>query len=137
VSDKEFEDHYLDVLQNIEYGIVQACRADPAILDAHVASALDGLIRLYQAETRGRSAPHLALSPLAQAVFDSAKTMCDWRLGRERLVDEQGIEPGLAMTPKTLDEIVACLKRVRRSVDVWTKKGGRQGYVNYVSQFIK
>ncbi len=133
----EFEDEYLDVLQNIEFGIVQACRADAAILDAHVASAVDGLIRLYQAEARGRSAPALSLSPSAQAVFGSAKTMCDWRLGRERIVNEQGIEPGLALTPKTLDEIIACLKRVRRSVDFWTRKGGRQGYVTYVSQFIQ
>jgi hypothetical protein len=126
MSAERFEDRYRDVLQNIEYGIVQACRADREILDAHVASALDGLIRSYQAEARGRGAPALRLSLQTQAVFDSARTMCEWRLGREHLLDQRGLEVGLEMTPKALDEIIACLKRIRR-----------QGYVNYIDEFIQ
>jgi hypothetical protein len=133
----EPEDEHLDVLQNIEFGIVQAYRAAPEVMDAHVASALEALIRVYQAEARGRAAPTLSLSPAAQAVFDSAKTMCDWRLGREHLVDEQGLEVPADNQPKTLNEIVICLKRLRRSVEFWTKKGGRQGYLKYVEQFLR
>ena len=36
----------------------------------------------------------------------------------------------------SLDEIVACLKRVRKSINRWTRTGGRQGYLTFVSQFV-
>lgn len=34
-------------------------------------------------------------------------------------------------------EIVACLKRLRKSVQFWTKSGGRQGYLNYIVEFLR
>ena len=36
----------------------------------------------------------------------------------------------------TVDEILACLKRLRTSVKRWTKDGGRQGYLTFVDEFI-
>ena len=38
--------------------------------------------------------------------------------------------------PVTRDEIIACLKRVRKSIHLWTREGGRQGYLTFVSRFI-
>jgi hypothetical protein len=38
--------------------------------------------------------------------------------------------------PITLDEMIACLKRVRRSVKRWTKEGGRRGYLDFVDGFF-
>lgn len=129
------EEEFRDVLQNIESAVVGVYRANPDLLDAHVDDALDGLLRLYQAEARGRATPNLRFSPSAQAVFTAAKAMCDWRLGRETLVNEEGVaqDPG---RPLTLDEMAACLKRLRRSVEFWTRKNGRQGYLRYVNFFL-
>lgn len=131
----EIADQYGDVLQNIEFAIAGVYRADPTLLDAHVDAALEGLLREYQAEGRGRPAPVLRLSPPAQAVYAAAKTMCDWRLGRETVVNEEGV----AQTPPralTLEEMSACLKRLRRSGETWTKRAGRQGYLNFINRFI-
>jgi len=36
----------------------------------------------------------------------------------------------------TLDEIVACLKRVRKSISGWTRRASRQGYLTFIDQFI-
>lgn len=36
----------------------------------------------------------------------------------------------------TEEKIVACLKRIKSSVKLWTKKGGRQGYLNFIEQHI-
>jgi hypothetical protein len=36
---------------------------------------------------------------------------------------------------KTVDEIILCLKRLRKSVKLWTTDYGRQGYLNYIAQF--
>jgi hypothetical protein len=37
----------------------------------------------------------------------------------------------------TAAELVLCLKRIRKSIDFWTKEGGRQGYLNYVSEYVR
>ena len=36
----------------------------------------------------------------------------------------------------SLEEIVAVLKRIRKSVRYWHKKAGRRGYLEYIDQFI-
>ena len=37
----------------------------------------------------------------------------------------------------TLDEVIACLKRIRSSIKLWTKDYGRQGYLHYVEQWFQ
>jgi hypothetical protein len=36
-----------------------------------------------------------------------------------------------------VDVIIACLKRIRKSVEKWNKQGGRQGYLTFVEQFVR
>lgn len=44
----------------------------------------------------------------------------------------------IKLAPLTLSDMVACIKRVRRSLKFWSgKHGGVQGYLNYISHFIK
>jgi hypothetical protein len=38
--------------------------------------------------------------------------------------------------PKTLDEIVACLKKLHNSARKWNKSGGRRGYLDFVVKYI-
>ncbi len=133
---ESFEDEYLDVLQNVEAGIMQVFREHPEMTDAEALQAVEGALRLYQAEVKKRNPPALRFSPLAQEAFDAVKAMCDWRLGRGELVDDSGRAVDLGITPKTMDEIIACLKRIRRSIELWNKRGGRQGYLIYVDDFI-
>ena len=37
----------------------------------------------------------------------------------------------------TVAAILACLRKVRRSVDKWNKRGGPQGYLQFVQQYIR
>lgn len=149
----EFFEQYGDVLQNIEFAIIQVFRAQPELTDYNVEKALSGLIRVYQAQVLERAAPNLRLRDIEQAVFDAVQHMCEWRLGHSDLAlpdpttddstDENAViavrEPVDDMPdiePLTTQEIVACLKRIRKSVNFWTKSGGRQGYLEYVEQFL-
>ena len=132
-----FEQQYEDVLQNIEFAIVGAYRENPDITDWSVEAALDALIRAYQAEASGHSVPAPRLSELERTLYDRVLAMCEWRLGREQLLVEQGQPAPPEIVPKTLDEIVACLKRVRTSVKRWHKSGGRRGYLDFVGQYIR
>jgi hypothetical protein len=129
-----FEDEYLDVLQNIEFSIVSVYRRHPELIDYDVEQALRALLLEYQDQQRNRLAREPRLDALAQQVYEGVRQMCEWRLGRESL-DTNNVIPATS-SPLTLDEVVACLKRIRKSVQRWKKEDGRQGYLQFVDGFI-
>ncbi len=63
--------------------------------------------------------------------------MCEMRLGRDSMRDKKGKEVKLDMKPITVEEIIACLKRIRKSVEGWYKRGGRRGYYEFIRQFVQ
>jgi len=138
LSSREVEEKYTDVLQNIEAAIVGIYRKHSEMVDWDVQKAVEGLIRNYQAESSGRPAPELTLKPLSREVYDRARSMCEWRLGRIQLQakSKKGKFVDMPMEPITIDEIVACLKRIQRSIEKWGRRSGQQGYLQFVSQFI-
>jgi len=132
---EKFEDQYLDVLHNIETALTQMYEERAEMTDWEARDAVNGLMRVYKAEQRGRAAPTLKLNPVAQIAFANLKMICDFRLGRATILTEDGTAPTLQ--PKTLDEMIACLQRILRSIELWQKDGGRRGYYNFTSQFLK
>jgi hypothetical protein len=128
------EDRYLDVLQNIEFAIVSVYNENPNLSDANVDRTLEGLVRLYNAEVNNRTRPVVKLAEADQPVFDRVREMCEWRLGR---AEGPQVETGeIDLELLSLEEIVACLKRIRLSVKRWTTQGGRQGYLKFISQYV-
>jgi len=128
------EDTHLDVLQNIEFAIVSVYRERRNLLDYDVMRALDALIEVYRAESRGHTPKEIPLPEPERLVFHRAKDMCEFRLGRKEL----GITGQMtAGAEKTVDEILACLRKIRKSVDRWNKRGGQQGYLQFVSQYVQ
>lgn len=132
-----FEEKYLDVLHNIETALVHTYDEYSDLTDWDARNAVKALIRrTYKAERDRRAAPSLKLNPLAQEAYDMVKMMCDWRLGRAIILTEDGKPLKDLPTPKTLDEIIACLQRVLRSIEMWQKEGGQRGYYNFVRRFV-
>jgi hypothetical protein len=131
----EFEEDYLDVLQNIESAIISVYREHTELLDFQVENVLNALILAYQAEQQSRSPNPARFSPLEQEVHDRVRTICEWRLGRENL-SREGIEFA-GPERLSLEEISACLKRIRKSVQKWSRREGRQGYLRFVDEFIQ
>ena len=137
-SSLPFEERYEDVLQNLEFGIVQVYHNHPEMTDWEALAAIEALLRTYRAEAKGRQASPPSLNPLAEEVYDLVETMCEWRLGREMPFSNKEGEPmELPLKPITLDELIACLKRIRKSINFWNREGGRQGYLTFVSQFVR
>lgn len=124
------EETHQDVLQNIEAAIVSVQRGHPEMLDYDVDGALEALIALYTAEQRGRTAREPALHGLRHEVFGAVRGVCEWRLGRDP-GDHDPASDGIGA-----EVIVACLKRVRTSVQRWTREGGRQGYLTFIRRFV-
>lgn len=94
----EFEEEYLDVLQNIEAAIVDAYRSDGELTDYDVDKALNVLHAEYRAEAQGKTPASVIMNERAQQVYDRVKTMCDWRLGRTTLEKADG-SGGIAPSP--------------------------------------
>ena|SRR5580698_729922 len=129
------EEEHRDLLQNLEFAVVTEFRKDGAILDLNVLDAVNALVRHYEAELEGRMPPTPRLSDLSRKIFVSAGRICEWRLGRApgpipEITDEVGSQT------KTTEEIVACLKRIHKSIGRWTKEGGKRGYLELVGRFI-
>ncbi len=131
------EDQYPDVLQNIEFEIVTTYRRHPEMSDYDVMRALEALVDAYGAEKIGRPPRNVGLSDLERTLLEKLRRICEWRLGRGMLTDDSEQARGTAGEPKTVDEIVLCLKRVLKSVRRWNKEGGRQGYLQFVIQYVQ
>jgi hypothetical protein len=130
------EEQFEDVLQNIEAGIVSVYHARPELADWDVEVALEALIQVYQAEVHQRPADLRQLAGNQAEVLRAAQIMCEWRLGRAPLHDERDRPIEMPSAPLTTTDMIACLKRLRKSIRFWGKAGGRQGYLNYIVNFI-
>lgn len=128
------EEEHPDVLQNIEFAVATLYRKHSDMTDYSVMRTLEALIDFYSAERAGRKPKPAVNSALESTLFDHTRTMCEWRLGRRPLNDQDKPEPPATID---LDTLIACLKRLQKSVNKWNKHGGRQGYLQFMSQFVK
>jgi hypothetical protein len=133
----DVEKDHLDVLQNIEFAIVSVHQRQPALVDFDVDAALNALIAHYQSKAIDRPARQSNLNERAKQVYEMVQAMCDWRLGDETLLSADMKRRGPRPEPRNTEVIVACLKRIRKSVEKWNKQGGRQGYLTFVEQFVR
>lgn len=138
-----WEDRYLDVMQNIEFALVTVYRLHPEMTDWDAIEAVKGLIRTYKAERDGRAVSPPQLNPLAQKAYESVKEICEWRMGRQPLKLERETEHGrepftVTVGERTvpLSDMIACLQKILNSIERWNKRMGRRGYFEFVSQFL-
>lgn len=127
-----FEEEYFDVLHSIEFAIVQTYRENPTMKDRHAESAIKGLVRYYNAALSERKAPTIKLNELEKTMFDAIKTNLELHMSVQGLVGE-----GRAYT---IEEVIACLKRIQKSINTWSKTQGyglnTSGYLEFVKDYI-
>lgn len=133
---ESFEDQYLGVLQNIEFGLVTAYQDHPNLVDTGTMYALDILIKSYSEELRGRTAAAPQFNPDEQAAYDGVRQVCEWRLGRAPMTDVKGRKLDADIKAISVEEIISCLKRIRKSVDRWYRENGRRGYYEFIKQYV-
>jgi hypothetical protein len=96
------------------------------------ARAYEAAFEHYRAQTRGRQPKPCALTGLDRELYEAIMRMCESRLGRAGQPDPEGDQPCLSVA-----ELTDCLRRLRKSVECHTKNLGRQGYLTFVSQFVR
>jgi hypothetical protein len=128
-----FEERNMDILQNIEFAIVSVYEERPTLLDYRVMSALDALIGIYRAESSGHTQKQISLEDEEMEILDRVKSVCEWRLGRTQKPEGLEVPP---VQPTSLDDVLSCLRKIRKSVDRWNSRGGPQGYLRFVSEYV-
>ena len=127
------QDQYTDVLQNLEQAVVSIFRQNPDMTDYVVQRAYEAAYERYRAEQRGHVPKPPGLTGLDAATYDAVCAMCEFRLGRS----PGPARGGPPIEPLTAEEMVACLRRLARSVKLHTGRAGRQGYLNFVAHFVR
>jgi hypothetical protein len=135
LSDIPVEEEHLDVLQNIEVAIQNTYVQHPELTDYEVDRSLEALAKAYKLEASGRM-PVLPNSPMSRLVYEVVREACEIRLGRAPIPKNLKILGRGRVEPVSVEVIIKCLRRLCKSIDFWTKKSGRQGYLNYISQFM-
>lgn len=125
-------DDKLDILQNLEFSVIEVWRRHPEMSDYAALSGYQAAYRIFRAEARGQAPKPHELSGLDAEVFDAVKAMCDFRLGRTR----PSMDAPEGIPPVPLETIVACLQELSKSVERHTKLSGRQGYLTFVERFL-
>lgn len=122
----------LDILQNLEFAIVQTCRRHREMTDHVAHRAYETAFDLYRAEMRGGRPRPQNLTGVDLDAFDALKAMCEFRLGRGAS-PVAGVEriPGIP-----IELLVECLRELRKSVERHTKMSGRQGYLTFIERFL-
>jgi len=131
------EDEHPDVLQNVEFLVARHYREHPEMTDYAVARVYEALIDFYTAEKIGREPRVLIRREEEHELFGETKEMCDWWLGRNPALFSDSEEPDPPPRKIEIDTLLQCLKRLQKSVQKWTKRSGRQGYLQYMSQFMR
>jgi len=128
-----FGEKYLDVLQNIEYPIQVVYKTEKDLTDYDVLSAIEALIEVYSAEERKREPRKFSFSVKSLHVYAGVKGLCDIRLGKgiSNAIEIDGSLPVIS-----LNEMLNCLKTIKNSINKWTKRNGRQGYLNFVRTYM-
>lgn len=130
------EEEYSDILQNIESAIVAVYESDPDLADRDVLTAIESLQRGYEKEKRKRTGLTPVPSGRAGTVHERCRRICEWRLGRQPLNRDAEVSEDLPPRELTIPELLRILKRLHKSIRLWHKQGGHQGYIMYVHKFF-
>jgi hypothetical protein len=115
MMDRNLYDKYTAQLLALETPIAHTYDRHPDLTDHQVDEVVNNLVRVYSGKR-----PIARLNEAQTALYESLKTAGDGQLTAD-------------FTSETL---LGCLKLIRHSIQFWTKEGGRQGYLEYMSQFI-
>jgi hypothetical protein len=123
MKNKELDDTHLFVLQKIESSILGIYETESTLIDYDALNVVEALISYYVASIRNKEPKPHNLTGKTNTLFEGVKNSIE----NEVIKSDKSI---------SVELIIECLKKIRGSIKFWTKERGRQGYLNYVSQFL-
>jgi len=130
MNEDQLLEQYKDILHFIEDAVISYYAENRELIDHDVDKVYDIIIRTLQHELRDRPAPKAKLSDLQNSLYEGLMKSARWLLGEGQLEDEAGQPVEVESIPKA--DLVACFKRLRKSIKLWTADYGRQGYLGFL-----
>jgi len=130
----KWQEENLDVLQNLEFAIVEVWRENPEMTDHVALRAYEAARQFYRAQLRGQSPKPPSLTGLDAIAYAGLQSMCEFRLGRSAPARMDTQTP---LEPVSLEKLLACLQELGKSVERHTRLGGRQGYLQFIDGFLQ
>jgi hypothetical protein len=118
-----------DVLKTIETAVVALSKKNPAMTNYTALRAYEGAIEHYRLVAREQDPKPANASGLDGAALEAVLKACHLRIGKP--ISEKPDSPRLSA-----EALVSCLRRLKKSVEFWTNKGGRRGYLDFIAGFI-
>ncbi|MEX2579222.1 MAG: hypothetical protein WD342_09195 [Verrucomicrobiales bacterium] len=126
----------LSILYTLEKRIVRSWRAHPEITDHCVRRVYEATASYYRAMASGRVVDPPALSGVEGAICDDLFSTCEEL--RTLGVGEIGSTgPNPEDEPVSANTLYRCLNKLARSCEKGTKRGGVQGYLNFIVAYVK
>jgi hypothetical protein len=117
------------VLKTIETAVVNVTRDKPTMTNYAALRAYEAAIKHYHAIARQQQSKPANLTGTDALLYEAVRTACEARLGRP--ISAESNAPALSH-----EDLVACLRRLKKSVEFWTEQGGRRGYLDFLTQFV-
>ena len=130
--DQEFR----NVLLNIEVQVIDIAHDNPEIADYQVEKVYSALLSKYKALARGKEAKDINFKNPTDLLYDQVNGVCGFFVGDIEPENEDGEVIDIPMEKISYQDMIACLKYLRKSVKLWNKEGGQKGYLNYVEEFV-
>ena len=113
----DFEIDNQERLATMEFAIAGCFGRHPDLTDHDVEEAINAVLPQFEPRNRDTSGRVARLNSLAREVYEKLLKAC-----------------GVLEAPN--EQISACLKRIRKSVQFWRRDGGLRGYLNFINQNI-
>ncbi len=130
------EEEFENVMLNIEIQVVSISNKAPNLSDFGVDKVYNAFLSRYKALLRGREAKAVSFDSPENDLYLLIKGMCDFFTGDSETWGDGDFLIELEAEKVSYEKMVAIFKRLRKSVKMWTKRGGSKGYIYYISQFI-
>ena len=107
------EEKYINELMQIESSIYEFFKINQQVSDSQIERVISELILLNKSKKKGYSR-EINLIGLDLDLLNSINSKID-----SLEINEE--------------ELIICLKRIKRSIEKWNKQMGRQGYIHFIS----
>lgn len=118
LSKAEFAEKYIEILQPLEHIAAHFYRQNPQMHDHDVLRVYEALLKYAKAKLTNYPLPQPNLKGISSQIYLQQLTV---------LVSKENAY--------SYHEIQECLKTLVKSVIMWNKNLGSQGYLNFISQF--
>jgi len=131
----KWNDEDLPALHELESTVVAFWARQPDMTDYAASRVFEAAFQLYRSRLRKHEPKPVSLAGIDADVFNAVQDVCEKLLvtGAEPLKET----PGIKLGPVLLEKLVDYLRELQRSVERHTKLGGRQGYLNFVRDYLR